>query len=307
MKKILTIVSFIILLIFTSCINKSGVENLVHNTYDEYKINMKRDILTLMMAYPGYIVNVENNDDKVFIIMKSGSKILYDDKKSKTYDQKLNNPDLQDMLKQDYPLNNIKTLMEKDYDPGRIRVYSLLKEVYGSNKSKIQSNIKNTKFGYNNVQFNSNNNANKALNKAGNEINSLIKNNGKVYKNVYPLSGTFNYRVIKGTNRLSPHSFGIAIDLKRDNRDYWKWASEEKGIERIAGYPMEIVKIFEKNNFIWGGKWNHFDILHYEYRPELIIKSKYNSYVRGKPWHYEYPINDDTVRKYINIIDSVIK
>lgn len=307
MKKILLTVSLIILITFTGCMDKSGVENIIHNTYDEYKINMKRDILTLMMAYPEYIDNIQYKDDKVFIIMRSGNKILYDDKKNKTYEQKLNNPDLQDMLEQNYPLNNIKTLMEKDYDPGRIRVYSLLKEVYGVNKAKVQSNLKNTKFGYNYIQFNTNNNANEALKSAGNEIISLIKNNGTVYNNVFPLSGTFNYRVIKGTNRLSPHSFGIAIDLKRDNRDYWKWASKEKGKERIVGYPTEIVKIFEKNNFIWGGKWNHFDILHYEYRPELIIKSKYNKYVKGKSWYYGYPINENLVKKYINIIDGIIK
>jgi D-alanyl-D-alanine carboxypeptidase len=34
--------------------------------------------------------------------------------------------------------------------------------------------------------------------------------------------------------------------------------------------PQEIVSIFEKHGFIWGGKWNHFDTMHFEYRPELL-------------------------------------
>jgi hypothetical protein len=34
--------------------------------------------------------------------------------------------------------------------------------------------------------------------------------------------------------------------------------------------PMEIVEIFEKHGFIWGGKWGHFDTMHFEYRPELL-------------------------------------
>ncbi len=34
--------------------------------------------------------------------------------------------------------------------------------------------------------------------------------------------------------------------------------------------PMEIVRIFEKHGFIWGGKWHHYDTMHFEYRPELL-------------------------------------
>jgi peptidoglycan LD-endopeptidase CwlK len=33
---------------------------------------------------------------------------------------------------------------------------------------------------------------------------------------------------------------------------------------------MEIVAIFEKHGFIWGGKWYHYDTMHFEYRPELM-------------------------------------
>ncbi|WP_228384801.1 M15 family metallopeptidase [Campylobacter pinnipediorum] len=28
--------------------------------------------------------------------------------------------------------------------------------------------------------------------------------------------------------------------------------------------------IFEKNGFIWGGRWKHFDTMHFEYRPEFL-------------------------------------
>ncbi|NUM57423.1 MAG: M15 family metallopeptidase, partial [Bdellovibrionaceae bacterium] len=27
---------------------------------------------------------------------------------------------------------------------------------------------------------------------------------------------------------------------------------------------------FESEGFIWGGKWNHYDTMHFEYRPELF-------------------------------------
>ena len=34
--------------------------------------------------------------------------------------------------------------------------------------------------------------------------------------------------------------------------------------------PLEIVAIFERHGFIWGGKWSHYDTMHFEYRPELL-------------------------------------
>jgi len=37
--------------------------------------------------------------------------------------------------------------------------------------------------------------------------------------------------------------------------------------------PDEIVGIFEKYGFIWGGKWLFYDNMHFEYRPEILILS----------------------------------
>jgi hypothetical protein len=34
--------------------------------------------------------------------------------------------------------------------------------------------------------------------------------------------------------------------------------------------PHRIVEIFERHGFIWGGKWYHYDTMHFEYRPELL-------------------------------------
>jgi len=37
---------------------------------------------------------------------------------------------------------------------------------------------------------------------------------------------------------------------------------------------LEIVDIFERHGFIWGGKWYHFDTLHFEYRPEILALAR---------------------------------
>jgi len=36
--------------------------------------------------------------------------------------------------------------------------------------------------------------------------------------------------------------------------------------------PWEIILVFEKYGFIWGGKWHHYDTMHFEYRPEFLCK-----------------------------------
>ena len=38
--------------------------------------------------------------------------------------------------------------------------------------------------------------------------------------------------------------------------------------------PWEIVEVFEKHGFVWGGKWYHYDTMHFEYRPEIIAASQ---------------------------------
>ena len=79
---------------------------------EAYSITTKQDILTMMMAYPEYINDIEKSSDgKVFIITKSGKKILYDDGKKKNFDGKMNNADIQDILEEHYPLNIIDHLI----------------------------------------------------------------------------------------------------------------------------------------------------------------------------------------------------
>lgn len=95
----------------------------------EYSIMLKRDVLVLMMAYPESIAGVETIDNNVYLAMKSGNRILYDDKKVKTFDEKITNADLQDMLETLYPLSETNTLMSTNFDPGRTRAYSFLDEL----------------------------------------------------------------------------------------------------------------------------------------------------------------------------------
>ena len=38
--------------------------------------------------------------------------------------------------------------------------------------------------------------------------------------------------------------------------------------------PLELVAAFERHGFVWGGKWWHYDTMHFEYRPELLAYAR---------------------------------
>lgn len=90
------------------------------------------------------------------------------------------------------------------------------------------------------------------------------------------VGGSFNWRVIAGTDRLSAHSFGIALDLNTKYGGYWRWGGEPEG--QVGAYrngiPEGVVRVLERYGFIWGGKWHHYDGMHFEYRPELILYAR---------------------------------
>jgi hypothetical protein len=90
----------------------------------------------------------------------------------------------------------------------------------------------------------------------------------------------WNWRSIARTNRRSNHSYGTAIDLlPRDLKGrltYWQWNSPDSKTAPVYYLPPEIViTIFEEHGFIWGGKWDLIDTMHFEYRPEILLLNNY--------------------------------
>ena len=88
------------------------------------------------------------------------------------------------------------------------------------------------------------------------------------------------WREIAGTKRKSFHSYGIAIDLlprKLNGRSiFWAWEKERSGDQWMMtppesrwSPPESVIRLFEKNGFIWGGYWIIYDNMHFEYHPEL--------------------------------------
>ncbi|KEA45526.1 glycoside hydrolase [Campylobacter mucosalis] len=153
-------------------------------------------------------------------------------------------------------------------DAGRCRDYEFLNKTYGSSQAQVSQNLKDViwlkDFGAKRLKFNAKNGAADALQKVSDELNELAKKEPEILKFLND-SGTFKWRHIANTNRLSAHSYGIAIDINVSDSSYWQWHKEYKNT-----LPKEVVYIFEKHKFIWGGRWRHFDTMHFEYRPEIF-------------------------------------
>ena len=66
------------------------------------------------------------------------------------------------------------------------------------------------------------------------------------------------------------HAWAIAIDLDTTRSHYWRNERQDEPLVWKNSYPQAIVDAFEAEGFIWGGRWYHFDTMHFEYRPELL-------------------------------------
>jgi peptidoglycan LD-endopeptidase CwlK len=219
----------------------------------------------LLKAYPEFLEKADENK----LYWKDGTVMLYDDGQSKTHDEKLDNPDLEDMMSQEYvPGENWSEPPAENYEPGRIRYEPFFQKMYGSSQPEVKNNMKTITWtpSGTSLQVNTVNEVDNKLKLVADELDKMP---GEFHKYFRRTAGTFNYRKIAGTNRMSTHSYGIAIDINTEYSDYWQWNKSMKYKNKI---PIEIVEIFEKYGFIWGGKWYHYDTMHFEYRPEMLIQ-----------------------------------
>jgi D-alanyl-D-alanine carboxypeptidase len=221
------------------------------------------DMRSLLRAYPDFLDRIEGND----LVWKDGTRMAISDGKSgKSEDQLLDAPDLDDMFAYAYP-GAIPGALPPN-DPGRIRHQAFFAKMYGDcQKGGVKRDLvavnwlPRHKGGT--VMVSRINGAAKALQRVSDELDGQP---AAIIKTLKPSAGTFNCRVIAGTNRPSAHGLGVAIDINTAVSDYWRW--QKKGYRNQI--PDVVVKTFEKHGFIWGGKWKHYDTMHFEYRPELL-------------------------------------
>jgi hypothetical protein len=123
------------------------------------------------------------------------------------------------------------------------------------------------------------------------DILDAARDDGAVATWIDELDITYSFidREIAGSPTRSHHAWGMAVDFVPESYGrravYWRWSRvyDREGwhlisMERRWSPPQAVIEIFEEHGFVWGGKWAHFDNIHFEYRPEILL---YNRLISG--------------------------
>jgi D-alanyl-D-alanine carboxypeptidase len=234
----------------------------------------------LLEAYPGLFAISGNTLKWV-----DGTTMVWDDGKMRSAEELLRSPDIEDMFRYVYPTASAGPLAPGvHFDPGRIRNEAFFKKLYGASAKAARQHLVSLewlpKLGNATLWVTSLFGVNKRLAAISEALQSMPPNLSRF--GLRP-GGGFNWRAIAGTDRLSMHSFGAAVDINVGRSDYWR-SNKPDTPGRIIyenRIPMPIVALFEKYGFIWGGRWYHYDTMHFEYRPELLL---YRTNSQGVPF-----------------------
>jgi hypothetical protein len=224
----------------------------------------------LVRSYRDWIAGYDEN----FLILKDGKKFaISDGRTSKSFDEMLEKPDIDDMFFAPYPAGTTPKQPMRNSDPGRVRFEPLFVTMYGDCKRDgVTKNLQTInwlpKHGGGRIRVTSINGVDKALDAVSRELDELPTT---LLEYLKPTAGTYNCRAVAGTNVRSMHAYAAALDINAAFSNYWRWDSR-LGSEPIwkNKIPIGIVRVFERHGFIWGGYWYHYDTMHFEYRPELL-------------------------------------
>ena len=235
-----------------------------------------RDLAVLVTAYPGLVTAIEVAPaGRATVVLADGARLPYDDGRVRTVEQALDDPDLKTMLAQPYPLGPVTSEPPLNFSPGRRRVQPLFLALYGHTRAEVAANCRRLPFLTQTMDFNARFGAADAFGRVNARLNRLVSADPSIKRFLLPASGGMVWRVIAGTDRLSVHSFAAAVDVSPRGNPYWR--NLPRGTNMLAArqtFPVSVVEAFEAEGFVWGGKWAEFDLMHFEYRPELILLAR---------------------------------
>ena len=230
---------------------------------------IRRNLDALVSAYPSKLAG---HDERALHWHDGTVMPVSDESEHKSFADLLRHASIIDQFCVPYPRGPVKTPPSINADPGRFRSSAFFAKMYGEcRKGEVAAQLVPVvwlpKSWGKTLQITSVNGVDKLLAAISAQIDELPQ---KIKRAAYPSAGTYNCRAVADTGEPSPHSYGIAIDLNLAFSDYWFWRPHANTINYHNRMPQEIVEIFEGHGFIWGGKWYHYDTMHFEYRPELF-------------------------------------
>jgi hypothetical protein len=225
----------------------------------------------LVESYPDHLRAIEPGR----LVWRDGfSQPLDDGLSGKSFEQMLRTASIADQMRQIYTPGKPAAPPPFEFSPGRIRNETFFARMYGDcRRNEVAARMKTLVFmprtKPQKLQVTT---INDVIGHLGRVVDELERLPDRFKAWLIPSSGTYNCRVVADTGKPSMHASGAAIDINASQTDYWVWAGKKAGgpVPYKNRIPFEIVEIFEAEKFIWGGKWYHYDTMHFEYRPECF-------------------------------------
>ena len=225
----------------------------------------------LVAAYPDALERIDGGD----LVWRDGTRMKIDDGLGpKRTEAELDNASILDMVRETYPAGAPLTPPPPGTEPGRARNAAFFTKLYGDcakgqTERSLTEAIWLPAHGARRVKVTEREGVAAHLKAVSDRLEKLPAG---LLSYLTPPAGGYNCRPIAGTGRRSAHGYGIAIDIALKHAHYWRWS--KPGPDGKLAYrndiPPEIVNAFEAEGFIWGGRWYHYDTMHFEYRPELF-------------------------------------
>lgn len=226
------------------------------------------DLHCLRLAYPDALGEVFRDDRGNLLLPVNGRPVLFRRTPGEHRAVPGQEWDISESMAQIYPPEPARPPSPAGVAPGRRRSYAFLEALYGGSPREVCSKLSTVDFLGQKTRLNQ-----AAARGVQNAAAMLRERHDLRGRGWLKVDGSYVWRKIAGENALSAHSYGIAIDLGARVAPYWRW-SRLNPHPLQGAYPSEIVEAFERNGFIWGGKWHEYDLMHFEYRPELLCKGR---------------------------------
>ena len=228
-------------------------------------------IARLVASYPDHLARAEND----VLAWRDGTRMpIGASEPARPFAEMLRSATIADQLRQEYRPGPMRGPPAPDDSPGRLRNAAFFGKMYGDCRSGEVAPLLRpvTWMPRTRPQVLRVTTVNDVATRLERVIAALENLPDRFKPYLVPSAGTYSCRPVADTGLPSVHGFGAAIDIAVRTSDYWVWAtrSADAEIPYRNRVPLEIVEVFEAERFIWGGKWYHYDTMHFEYRPELF-------------------------------------
>lgn len=221
----------------------------------------RTDARCLLAVYPS-LRHAVVDGGAVLLVMEDGGRVPYRSAPPRE-------DDVKETMRQPYPLEPLRPATPEGVAPGRARSPALLEALYGASRREVGARLVSVPLPRGSVVVHRA--VAGSLGRVAARLREALRRDPSLFPWLKP-DGGFAWRRIAGETRRSAHAYGIAVDLGAARAPYWRWGGARPHPLQQS-YPAAIVRAFEAEGFIWGGKWHEYDIMHFEYRPELLCKA----------------------------------